>query len=248
MAEEFTLTIADTEICNGFLRTQKSPREMIPDDIDVATLNHLCDVLGRAYAKAEESLARMKPFLGRVFCLYRNHPELYTDLGYQNWTDWMTRGIPDRYGISRPEAFKCVRIAEDLGHISPDTLSGLGLAKLDIISRVFRGDNSSTIEMKQEKARTWVARAADMTAKELAQLAVQSNLVDEADVKPAVYLNIRVTTEIRNEWESLKANKHVQDLCDSKDEGVIFGLLLTETWEEWKRQIADRTREAVSVT
>lgn len=244
--QETELTLKDTSIIQAILRDDRSANEVIPENTDADTLREYCNALGGAFGKAESMMSRIKPYLGRVLALYRNHPRLFTELGYKNYSEWMTEGVPKVYGISRPEAFKIVRIAEELGHIDPKKLADLGATKQDIISKIQRNDNSSTLEMKRQNADVWITRAETMTPKELAVLAISSNLVDPGDVEPPSYLQIRVDTELKKAWDSIEND---QELCEHIGVGVgnggeILRAMVSESLSQWRPEIEERKRSA----
>jgi hypothetical protein len=240
MAEELLLTTMDAQVLiKEFGETEKSPVEMIPDDISAEQLQHYCNVLGNGYAHAQGFVTKLKPYLGRVFLLYKQHPQLYKELGYETYSDWMSVGVSKKFGISRPEAFKCVMVAEELGHAPSESLVSIGPVKQVLIAKAIRNDNSSTVEMKREKADKWIAQAESMTADQLADTLFSKGLVDDKDAFPPVYIKIRTTEENKKIWEGFRDSKEVHEFCKTSDEGDLFGILLSETAKEIFSQIED---------
>ena len=243
--KELTLTKPeDIELLKTIRDTDKSPEEAIPDTTDADTLRMYCNSLGTAHRYATETTTRIKPFLGRVFLLYQNHPHLFKELGYETWSDWMTEYVPANYGISRPEAFICAGVAKELGHVDPIVLADLGPTKQNLLHKAAKNDNSSTVELKRGKINRWVAEAGPLSADELREKIVAEGRADAAVIEKPTYVNIKTTASNKEAWDAFKSNKEVHEHVGSSEEGEIFGFVVAETITSVESQIEDKKRAA----
>ena len=239
------------------METDKKPSEVIPADIDPQLLSQYGQITSRAYGKAEEALARLKPLMGQILLVYKNRPDIYKELGYKSWDDWMTEGVRREFSIARADAYGCVDIAETLSELSTPQLQQIGMSKLKAISQIVKKELKSkgegvTIEMKRSITDKWVAQAETSTVMELRASAEVAQIVDKGEVSPEEILTLQVSPEVKKRFEDFSADERIQSYVKEQtgmfSTGVLVGCLLDECETEWRSQIEDQLRNGVAVS
>jgi hypothetical protein len=228
--------------------TKDSPNVAIPDDTPPQKLLTYLRATTDALGSIQDAVARLKPFIGRILLLIKQHPEMFAALGYRNFDHWMTVGVPVTYGVSRPEAYACVRIAEMLAFLPAQKMQSLGIGRLNHVAQALRKSTTPDmpVEMIEAKRKEWVAAAENRTVRQLKELIVVKNLADKGDLDPQAVIAISVNRVEKKRWEETVADPAIQEHCESKDPGVIFTRMMDETVPEWYAQEADKQRAAAT--
>lgn len=240
-------TYKPNDIIRELMRTQKSPEQLIPDDIEPSILKQYADLASQAYITAQASVTRIRPFMGRILLIYKRRSELYKDLHYQTFDQWMTDGVMTYYKIARSDAYALINIAEQLGDLPAQKLAELGMNKLKTLSNILKEQNKGvTVEMKLENRDKWVAIAESGSEKDLAALAVARNVVDEGALVPRVPLVFSVTPQIKERAEQFKANEQIRQFITQRvgmfDDSIFLEALISECEPEWLGQMEDAIR------
>ena len=234
-------------IWNTLASSNKSAAELIPEDLSPANVWAYLQVVTIGLKKAQQAVSRLKPYFGRILILVQKHEHLYSQIGYNSFNDFMTRGVPELFGISRAEAFNCLRIAEVLDTMGSDVMEAVGFSKLNLVASAVRKqtDTGTSIEMRKEKLDFWVAQAQTSTVKELRENVEDATQTPRGDLGPQEPVTIFVTPEVKKRWKEFIADSNTQAYCNSEQPGVIFEHLLDECSLEWAATVADAVRGQV---
>lgn len=253
MPESTALTISTPdELIKIILRTEESPQIIIPDDIDDETLCKYADRISEDLARATNAVERIRPFMGRILLLFKQRPDLYHQLGYTTWDEWMSNGVRKLYNIPRGDAYDCITIAEQLPDLTVPQLKELGMNRLKVLSKVVKRANKgvTTIEMKQSNTAKWVALATENTALGLAKLAEEQNVISPSEVEALVPLSFGVSKDFKEEFEAFKNDvdirQYVMQEAGAFSDEALLKSLVSEASTEWKAQIADQTRSSAA--
>lgn len=232
----------EVKLIGELSRTNESPNELIPDDIDPQTLSRYLSAVSKAYCKAQDIMTRLKPFFGRILLLYKRRPQLYLDLGYKDYDDWMSRGVPILHGVSRGEAYNCVTIAEELGFLTATKMEELKIGKLNYLAKAIRRTvtEDMPIEMREAKRAEWVALAEQNTVRGFKELMEAQHLIEPGECEPKVVVALHVAPPVKERWEGFVADEGIQQHCETQDGGQIFERMIDECETEWKAQVAQR--------
>lgn len=231
-------------IWSTLVSSNKSSIELIPDDLSPTNVWAYLQVVTIGLKRAQQAVSRLKPYFGRILLLVQKHPHLYEQIGYQSFNDFMSRGVDELFGISRPEAFNCLRIAEVLPTLNSDTMENLGFSKLNLVASAVRlqTNSGSTIEMREAKKDFWVKAAQEATVKALRAQVETARALDPGDLGPSESVVIFVTSEVKKRWKEFTADTSIRGYCNTDEPGEIFARLLDECSTEWMATYADATR------
>jgi hypothetical protein len=231
-------------IWNTLASSNKSAAELIPDDLTPANVWAYLQVVTIGLKKAQQAVSRLKPYFGRILSLVQKHEHLYSQIGYDSFNDFMTRGVPELFGISRAEAFNCLRIAEVLDTLPSGTMESVGFSKLNLVASAVRKqtDSGTPIEMRKEKLEFWVAAAQSSTVKDLREQVEDATQTPPGDLGPQEPVTIFVTPEVKKRWKEFIADPSIQWYCNTEVPGFIFERLMDECSTEWTATFADAVR------
>lgn len=233
-------TTDEARLLPVMMATDKSPNDFIPDDTPTDLLRQYLSITSKAYLRAQDAVGKLKPFLGRILVLYKQHPELYTSKGYKTYDNWMSDGVRREHGLNRGQAYECVNIAEQCGHLSSGTITQLGFSKLNVVAKIIKQSVASdiSIEMRQQKVDDWVqvALSEGMTVSKLRETAEEANVVEPGSLEPRVVVSIAVNPETLIFWEAFSNSPEVKVYCGTEDKGTIFERALQECSTEWQAQ------------
>jgi hypothetical protein len=237
-------TPAENEIWNTIATSPKTAAQLIPDTLTPAEVWDYLKVVTTGLQTAQRAVAKLKPFLGRILVLVRQHEHLYKQLGYESFNDFMGKGVPLQFNISRAEAFNCLRIAEVLPNVPSGQLESLGFSKLNVIASAVRNTTQEgmSVEMVQQKTDYWVSRAETQTAKDLREEVEDQIQANRGELGPKASVVIYVSPETKKRWREFVADANIQSYCNSEDPGSIFERLLDECSLEWSATVTDALR------
>src|SRR5215472_16387690 len=133
-------TPEEQDIFRQLTTTTLAPNQLIPMDMDPARAWKNLLIASKLVRAAEEAIAKLKPYIGRLLVLVRENPFLYEEHGYRTFNDFMTDGMPALFKISRAEAYNCLKVARELGFLSADQLTEIGFAKLNVLASIVKND------------------------------------------------------------------------------------------------------------
>lgn len=233
-------TTDEARLLPVMMATDKSPNDFIPDDTPVDLLRQYLSITSKAYLRAQDAVGKLKPFLGRILVLYKQHPELYTSKGYKTYDNWMSDGVRREHGLNRGQAYECVNIAEQCGHLLSGTITELGFSKLNVVAKIIKQSVAAdtSIEMRQQKVDEWVqvALSEGMTVSRLREAAEEANVVEPGSLEPREIISISVLPPVRAFWEAFANSNEVKTYCGTEDPGTIFERALQECSTEWQAQ------------
>lgn len=231
-------TTDEARLLPVMMATAKSPNEFIPDDTPIGLLSQYLKITSKAYLRAQDAVGKLKPFLGRILVLYKQHPELYKSQGFETYDKWMSEGVRREHGLNRGQAYECVNIAVQCGHLDSQTITDLKFSKLNVVAKIIKQSVAAdaTMEMRQEKVNEWVqvALSEGMTVSRLKEIAEEANVVEPGSLEPRVFVHIAVNPEVKTMWEAFVNSPEVQQYCGTQDQGAIFERSIQENCTEWQ--------------
>lgn len=237
------LTEAEAEAFLGLTSEPQAAEIALPTDIVPAKLWLYLESSGKMYRRANDAIARLKPTLGRILDLLRYHPHLYEAYGYTTWTDFMSRGMWDKFRICRAEAFGCVQVAKALGFLPAATLEQIGTSKLKVVARALRDalPDGSSIEMIERKRNEWVQAGLTLTTPQLHEKMANAGLI-EAGQLDYYNLVIRVNTATKDEWQRVIAIPEIRQYCETEEPGGILAVMIAECEGHFIAKMKDAIR------
>lgn len=228
------ISLEEKEILASLLSDGRRLDDVLPDGMD----SH--DVWTRLVAacKLDRGAAyvgnRLKPIIGRLLILIQRHPELYENLGYSSYEEFMTKGMPSIFGISRSEAYACRRVAERFPSLTIGQFRQIGVAKLYTLASVTKEGEPEADELVRYAMDPEVNRS-DLRAK-----AAEMKGLDGDEFR-MVELRIGMTRDLLNRWKSFCNDPAVQLYCaamsgEQPSEAQILKFMMDECELEWKRR------------
>jgi hypothetical protein len=158
------LSEKENALLRELLRPGVSIDAVIPQDATAEELWNTLDACVRGLRLLEARICRLKPIIGRILLQFEQKPSLYKSLGYETYSDFMSRGVYATLGLHRTSAYESKLVARDWPQIDPDRYVKIGPKKLNIIAKTGITGNNSTAEtllkvaekMKVEEFRTYV--------------------------------------------------------------------------------------------
>jgi hypothetical protein len=245
-------TLTPGKFLAKLIKGNQSPIELLPDDIANRDLKIYASAAANALTDAKLAVEKIRPLMGRVLVLYKQRPELWKDLQYRSFDHWMSEGVEATYHIPRPEAYDCVRIAEQMGFLPSETLQQIGMNKLKVASKIIgqRTKGITDIEMKQKIVGEWVAAATEegMTVAKLIAKAEDENIVDEGSLNPKVPITILANTAIKEQWDKMRTDESLKMYLygvtgQTVTDDLLLGLCMDEAGSEWAAQMAHEQRQ-----
>jgi hypothetical protein len=220
----------DRSVLAAVLDSTSSINVVIPEEIDSdklwETMETCCRVAG-AVSKASD---RIKPIIGRLLVVLKDHPEVYQDRGYSSYEDFMCRGMNELFGISRTEAYACRKVAERFPSLSVDEFNQIGVRKLYVLAAATREGDKNAKELVEK------AKDPEVNRSDLIEYAatLQHMAAGEFEITK---VTITVTKETAQMWKDFIASKEVQAFAgngtDPATDGGIFRRMLEECAGEW---------------
>ena len=235
-----TLSIEEQRIMLHLISSEGSAESVIPSDIAPEQLWLYLTASCKTMAKVSDAISKLKPFIGRLFVVLQKHPHLFSQQGYDTFDEFMTNGVPKILGISRADAYNCMRIANTLGFLPGEKLAEFKFSKLNVLASALQRDidPGMTAEAVQEKRDYWVKAAENSTVEELKQRIYDKNLADQ-DSLDLVTLTINVTKPVKDHWHEFWTDPDIRAFCGSEAPGSILERMMQECSGEWKARARD---------
>jgi hypothetical protein len=238
------LSPEENDIISKLVSSDESAEQLIPEDIAVSQLWQYLNLSAKMIYQAQEAISRLKPILGRLLIILEKHPELYRSYGYETYDDFMSRGMPQMFGVSRSESYAAKKIGKALSFLDQEELTKIGFSKANALAsalnRVITPD--MTVDMVEEKRQEWVKRATDGGS--LAEFKIQ--MVSDGLIEPGeteyVVLALRVNRSTRDHWAKFCNNPDVKSYCETTEQGTILERLMQEAEGEWTARLSDSAR------
>ena len=235
---------AELEVWKSLTTAETPATVAIPEDLSAENVWLYLNVVVKGLSRAQQAVSRLKPFLGRLLLLVRKHPHLYEQQGYANFSEFITNGVPALFGVSRPEAWNCIRVSEVLDFLPAQQMEKMGFSRLNVLAAVLKKEipDGMSMEMVEKKRGYWVAAAeSNITVKEFQQKVETEMQLPKGDLS-IVALTLYCSEDVRKRWQDFVKMPEVQSICDSESEGVILSRLLDECELEWVTKAHDAER------
>ncbi len=195
-----------------------------------ASAHDLWKVLS-AYGYLDKQLYRWRINIGRILIRFQENPELYQELGYSDFTDFMERGVEQTLGIRRSVRYEAMDLARRWGDtLTPDDFVAIGPKKIRILKAFDDGG---------PKRQKLIEAAKTMTVAEFQQLAHEKFAVQPRSAVP-VTIQIHTTKEISDRWREFVFSDRVSDYVGSSDHGRILEAMIICFEQEMENHATDR--------
>jgi hypothetical protein len=232
-------------IWQTLIKSEVSAAETIPDNLPASELWSYLRVVTRGLGKAQQAISRLKPFLGRILILIKQHPHLYEQHGYQTYSDFMSHGVPAMFGVSRPEAFNCAKVAEQLQFLPANQMEKMGFSMLNSLSTAIKRSTQDgmPVEMVQAKRDFWVAQATSgITVKQFQEKMEDAAVIANGEMD-RVTIVLLVTPDMRKRWNEFVAQPEIQAYCNCETPEGILERMLEECEPHWLATANDALRQ-----
>jgi len=237
-------TEQEQQVWQALVISERSPLETIPEDLSAENVWLYLNVVCKGLTRAQQAVSRLKPFFGRILLLVQKHPHLYEQHGYKTFSDFITSGVPALFGISRPEAWNCIRVAEQINFLPSGKMEELGFSKLNLLAKAIKNSTQDgmAIEMVQKKRDEWVAIAeGNITVKQFGEIIATKQQGNDGE-NETVALILYVSTDVKKRWHDFVRTPEIQAYCGSESEGAILSRLMDECELEWTTKEHDAGR------
>ena len=220
-------TAFEAEVLRDVLRPDTSASLIIPDNIDPEKLWSSLDVTCRVVGTLKEAADKLKPMMGRMLVILEHYPEILRLKGYDSYEEFMTKGMPEKFGISRSEAYHCKRIALCFPSLTTDEFREIGVSKLQKLAMVTKeGDKDCDRLLEMAKTHT--------VAEVVQEVTRLRHMVDgEMELTTVAVL---MTVDVARQWKEFHSDPAIQAFCETTYPGVILGRMIEECGTEWRTQ------------
>jgi hypothetical protein len=238
------LSADEQDIIRKLLSSTETAEKIIPDDpslMDAETLWKYLAASCKAMSRVNDAISKLKPLVGRMLIVIQKHPDLYESQGYRTYDDFMTRGVPSLFSISRPEAYNAKNIANNLGFLNPPEMAEIGMTKLRIVASAMK---ASTIEgMPQElvdgKRKEWVDAAKTMNVADLRAKQVTDGQCGPGENEYGA-INIVTSKATKERWNDFRKNPLIIGFVDGKS---LIDCMIDECEASWIPQAEEAMRQ-----
>lgn len=211
---------------------------IIPDNIKPSELIPILEASIGAAMRLERANNKLKPFLGRMFALISERKDLLDSMefpgivGPENFTDFMKRVVPLRWGMNVSEAYACMRMAKEYYFLSPEELTEIGKSKLKMISIAVPREGGQITE-SVKRVRQDIAEVAKTTDHSgLADYIEARGLCDRETLTP-IRIIIQSNAALNALWYDWITGPVAIGWAGSKDPNVILEAMIAECTEVW---------------
>lgn len=206
------LSPAEKSIVQSLIRQTDAPQ--LPEN---ASAQDLWKILS-GYGYLDKQLYRWRPLIGKILLRFQENPELYQELGYSSFTDFMERGVEGTLGIRRSVRYEAMDLARRWGDtLTPDDFVAIGPKKIRIL-KAFDDGQSTKRQKLIEAAKT-------MTVDEFQQMAQKKFAVQPLSATP-VTIQIHTTKERADRWREFVFSDRVTNYVGSTDHGCILEAMI----------------------
>ncbi len=228
------LSASDKAIVDQFLDSREQLTDLVPDAIDPATLWTGLSACCRSLALNRRTASLLKIVIGRMLVVLRDRPEVYQNLGYRTFDDFITRGMPELFGIPRSEAYAARTLVEKWPSLSAEQIKLVSYSKLALISKV--------VDEKSSNANMYLKAAQEHTLDQLKDILANNGVLPREDSDFAT-ITILTTKGIKKMWTDAVSDPQIRAYCQTDDPGVILECLLSETLCEWRSRMLLQMQE-----
>lgn len=145
------LSSEDKSILSAVLDENASLDVVVPGTMDGDTLWKSLEACCRVASHITKASQKIKPVIGRLLVVLKDHPEVYQSRGYRTYENFLSRGLDDLFGISRTEAYALRKVAEKFPSLSVAQFQAIGTTKLYAMAAAI-GEGEPGCEAVIEKA------------------------------------------------------------------------------------------------
>lgn len=234
-----SITYADQQILR---RLMAAPTIELTVSTDTPTkeLVHQLKLVCTEYGKAKKRAGVLKPLIGRMLLEVKEHRiDVITELGYQTWNDFLTRGCDELFALPRSEAYDAIALAENWARkLSPTEVQEVGTGKLRILQKF--------TNQSDPKADGYIKFAKTVSLKELREYVETRNLVEKGETEAAtiVIISNKATNKM---WVEFTQDPDIQGHVGTGKPDEILKAMIEECWPEWKAQIGEQARQRTGI-
>lgn len=217
------LAQGDAKLLNALMDQDARVDVVIPDSIQPDDLWRSMELCCNVLIRMKDATKKLKPMVGRMLLVLQRYPEIYKSRGYKRFDDFMTDGMDKLMGISRAEAYHCMRIAKNLPSLTPSDWDKIGIAKLELLARDDVAQYAPKILEQAKDKRVTVG-------------ALKQIIYDQKFAEPGrldyttIVLNVPKTC--KELWTEFWQHPAIREWAGSNSEGMIFERLLQESMGE----------------
>jgi hypothetical protein len=219
------LAQSERQIIEDLLDPDVSMRVAVRRDLPPSKLVEQMTLVCRVLQGTAQAQAKLKPLVGQFIIAISENPEqTWQAWGYRNFSDFMKRGMPERFGVSTSEAWHCVRISKNLPMLTGGDFQEIGIAKLEILAR----DEVS----ERVKELLPAARDKNITVQEFKAkaLTVDPTLAESLEVRN---FSVMLPKSFYDTFTGWLEDPNVQRYCNTRSKAAILEAMFAHVAEEF---------------
>lgn len=215
---EFAIS-RDTEIVLGDLN------EATPDEV-FAQL----DAIGKTTAGLARGMVKTYPLLGKLL-VHIQDKQLYAQLGYESWNQFLDQHLLDRLEVSKATAKRAITIAREFPSLTGGEVTSFGLINVMDLKKAYQGgeDNPQVQKIIEEFRAQPTPEAQKQYSQEFREKLREGGLEDGR-----VLLSLWVQVSLKNMWEDFVKDPQIQAYAQSKVPGLILERMMAECGADWR--------------
>jgi hypothetical protein len=218
---------AEIEILKGVLDPSGSVELLIPNEIDPQRLWDCVEVCCGVVAELKRATDKIKPIVGRLLVVLKDHPEILQAHGYKNYEDFTANGMWKLFRIGRSEAKNCYRVAKNFPSLTVEEFTEIGVAKLwQIASATSEGERDCQEFVEFAKTHS----VADVKKKVAKKKGMERGELDYAEIC------IEANDDIAKAWGDFVAMPEIQAYCETDSPARILACMIAEVSSQWLEQ------------
>lgn len=218
------------------LRPGASIEAVIPPDAAPEHLWKTLDACVRGLGLLEARSTRLKFIVGKLLIIFENKPSLYKGLGYETFSEFITKGAYATLGLHKTSAYEG-KMAARWPQLTPDRYAKVGPKKMNILNHFMTGNNSNAEE--------WLKTAESMKVNELQQYVEQRGLLNNGETDAATIV-IKTDKSIYSRYREVFEDGRVHHVVGSKDHGRILVAMMAECYQEWLNKYDEDRRQKMA--
>lgn len=208
---------------------------IIPADATAEKLWDTLTICAQGYHLLQSRMDRLKPIIGKILLIFKDKPDLYTELGYRNFEEFRNKGVGEKLGLHRTTLWETQVIANDWPQLvaEPDRYTKIGRAKLNILSKYANGRDAN--------AEALLKMASSMSTTEFRQYSEQRGLITPGQCLPATIV-INCDVDTFRHWKHLVGDGRVHSVVGSAREDIILEAMIDNCRHEWIEEFDNEER------
>ena len=218
------LSSSDKEVVEQFLRSKEQLTDLIPDTMDSQELWRSLAACCKSLSIYRKSASVLKVIVGRLLVVLQDRPEVYQKLSYRNFDDFLTRGMPELFGIPRSEAYAARALIAKWPSLSSEQIKQVSYSKISLISQfTHEGDVN---------ANKFLQAAQTLTLDKLKDYCANQGMLprEESDLAE---ISLLTTKGIKDQWLEFSSDPHIQAFVGTDNPGEILSMAIAEVSADW---------------